>query len=166
MQAQNRWRSGLVLLSPKVGARWRWVVNAMPQPLYPQERALVPSVGEAGWAPGSVWKNMEKRKHVFPQGFAPRALQPICSRCSGHQYGLQGQQRTHADSYCWLNPGSVGRRCKTLFCADFPVIARFCMKLWTDERGNYQVPACVTSGFRRGVKRGRRSSGMLHNLDW
>jgi hypothetical protein len=34
-------------------ARWQWVVNATPQPLYPQEDA-VPVVQEFGWAPGHV----------------------------------------------------------------------------------------------------------------
>ena len=36
-----------------------WVVNATPQPLYPQERDTVPSVQEAGWAPGPVWRGKE-----------------------------------------------------------------------------------------------------------
>jgi len=31
-----------------------------PQPLYPHRRALVTTVQEAVWAPGLVWKGMEK----------------------------------------------------------------------------------------------------------
>ena len=32
-----------------------WVVDATSLPLYPQEREKVPTVQEAGWAPGPVW---------------------------------------------------------------------------------------------------------------
>ena len=45
---------GIALLNPNRGARWGWVVNAAPRPLYFRESAPVPTVGEAGWAPGSV----------------------------------------------------------------------------------------------------------------
>ena len=41
------------------GARWGWVVNATPWPIYPLERDLVPIVSEAGWAPGLVWTGIE-----------------------------------------------------------------------------------------------------------
>jgi hypothetical protein len=38
-----------------LGARWEWVVNATPRPLYPHpERGPLPIVQEAGWAPGPV----------------------------------------------------------------------------------------------------------------
>ena len=36
-----------------------WVVNATPRPLYPWERHPVPTVQEAGWAPGAVWTGAE-----------------------------------------------------------------------------------------------------------
>ena len=42
-----------------LGPRWRWMVNATPRPLYPQERDPVPTVQEAGWAPGPVWTGAE-----------------------------------------------------------------------------------------------------------
>jgi hypothetical protein len=42
-----------------LGARWWWVVNAMPRPVHPRERDPVPSVQEAGWAPGPVWTDAE-----------------------------------------------------------------------------------------------------------
>jgi hypothetical protein len=37
-----------------LGARWRWVVNVKPLPIYSCERDLVPTVQEAGWTPGPV----------------------------------------------------------------------------------------------------------------
>jgi hypothetical protein len=42
-----------------LGARWGWVVNAMPQSLYPRERDLVPIVQKAGWVPGLVLMGAE-----------------------------------------------------------------------------------------------------------
>ena len=39
--------------------RWGWVVNATARPLYPRERESVPTVQEAGWAPGPVWTGAE-----------------------------------------------------------------------------------------------------------
>ena len=36
-----------------------WVVNATPRPLYPRGRNLVPTLQEAGWAPGAVWTGAE-----------------------------------------------------------------------------------------------------------
>jgi hypothetical protein len=35
------------------------VVNAMPWPLHPQNREIVPTAQEARWAPGPVWTSME-----------------------------------------------------------------------------------------------------------
>jgi hypothetical protein len=64
------------LYSFNLGARWGWVVNAMPWPLYPQERDPVPIVQEAGWAPGQVWMGEEY--------LAPTSIQspdhPVCSK--------------------------------------------------------------------------------------
>jgi len=42
-----------------MGARWEWVVDATPRPLYPRERDPVPTVQEARWAPGPVWTGAE-----------------------------------------------------------------------------------------------------------
>jgi hypothetical protein len=41
------------------GAWWGGVVNAMPWPLNPWERDLVPTIQEAGWAPWLVWTGAE-----------------------------------------------------------------------------------------------------------
>ena len=41
-----------------LGARWGWVVNATPRPLYPGTN-LVLTVQVAGWAPGPVWMGAE-----------------------------------------------------------------------------------------------------------
>jgi hypothetical protein len=59
-----------------LGARWGWVVIATPWPLYPRERAPVPIVQEAEWAPGPVWT---VRKSSPPPGFDSRTMQPVAS---------------------------------------------------------------------------------------
>ena len=41
-----------------------WLVNATARPLYPRERDSVPTVYEAGWAPGSVWTGEEYLAHT------------------------------------------------------------------------------------------------------
>jgi hypothetical protein len=41
------------------GARWGWVVNAKPRPLYPGKRGPVNTVPEAGWAAALVWTGAE-----------------------------------------------------------------------------------------------------------
>ena len=57
MKAQRG--SGVQLYSFfNLGARWVWVVNATPRPLYPGN-GPVPIVQEAGWAPGPVWTGAE-----------------------------------------------------------------------------------------------------------
>jgi hypothetical protein len=40
-------------------------VNAMPWPLYPRDIDRLPTVQEAGWAPGAVWTGAE---NVVPTG--------------------------------------------------------------------------------------------------
>jgi hypothetical protein len=42
-----------------LGARWGWVVNATPWPLYPRERDPVPIIQEDVCAPGPVWTGAE-----------------------------------------------------------------------------------------------------------
>jgi hypothetical protein len=60
----QRWSRGIALLFFNLGARWGWVVNATPRPLYPGKDP-VPIVQEAGWAPGPVWM---AAKNLAPTG--------------------------------------------------------------------------------------------------
>jgi hypothetical protein len=53
-----------------------WVVNATPRSLYPPEKDLVPTLQEAGWAPGQVWMGAE---NLASTGFDPRTVQPVAS---------------------------------------------------------------------------------------
>jgi hypothetical protein len=48
-------------------ARWEWVVNATPRPLYPRERQPVPIIQDAGWAPWAVWMGTENLAHTAIQ---------------------------------------------------------------------------------------------------
>ena len=57
MKAQTGRRGVAVLVN--LSARWGWVINAMPQPLYPRETDLEPIVQEAGCSPGPVWMGVE-----------------------------------------------------------------------------------------------------------
>ena len=61
------------------GARWRWVVNATPRPLYPWERDPVPIVQEAGWAPGPVWTAWKNSPHLdsIPGSAHSESLHPL-----------------------------------------------------------------------------------------
>jgi len=43
-----------------LGAKWWWVIKAMPQRLYPG-KDTVPIAKEAGWARGSVWRMLTDR---------------------------------------------------------------------------------------------------------
>jgi hypothetical protein len=54
----QRGSRGIALLFLDLGARWGWVVNAKPRPIYPWERRGAICIG-AGWAPGSVWTGAE-----------------------------------------------------------------------------------------------------------
>jgi len=49
----------LLYCFPKLGARWGWVINAVPWLLYPQEREPITIVHEAEWAVGLVWMDAE-----------------------------------------------------------------------------------------------------------
>jgi hypothetical protein len=57
-----------------------WVVNATPRPLYSRVGAPVRIVEEDGWAPGSAWTGMEKRKSPTPTGVRARN-NPVRSEC-------------------------------------------------------------------------------------
>jgi len=53
-----------------------WVVSAKPRLPYSRERDLVPTVQEAGWAPGMVWMGAE---NLTPPGFNPQDVQPVAN---------------------------------------------------------------------------------------
>jgi hypothetical protein len=56
-----------------LGARWGWVVNVKPWPLYPPGKTQYPSGGHQDQS-GRVQK-------ILPQpGFDPQTVQPIASR--------------------------------------------------------------------------------------
>jgi hypothetical protein len=59
MKAQVRGEEVYVYSFFNLGARWGWVVNATPRPLYPLGRDPVPIVEEVWWLPGSVWTDSE-----------------------------------------------------------------------------------------------------------
>ena len=46
----------------KFGARWAWLVNTTPRPLYLRQRNPVPTVQEAEWVPERVWTSAEKSR--------------------------------------------------------------------------------------------------------
>jgi hypothetical protein len=52
------------------------VVSAMPRPLYPQEKAPVPTVQEAEWDPGPVQTGVEKRNYLAPTWVQKPKLPP------------------------------------------------------------------------------------------
>jgi hypothetical protein len=75
MKAQTRNR-GMLYSFFNLGARWGWVVNATPRPLYPGERDPLPIVREAGWAPGLSGRV----RKISPQPrFDCRTVQPVAS---------------------------------------------------------------------------------------
>ena len=49
---------GTALLMLVLGTRWGWVVNTMPQQIYPQEGDPVPKVHKVGLALGLVWSGV------------------------------------------------------------------------------------------------------------
>jgi hypothetical protein len=56
MPIETQMGSGIIaLLMFNLDTRCGWMVNATPCPIYLWERALVPIVQEAGWAPGPDW---------------------------------------------------------------------------------------------------------------
>jgi len=68
MQAQR----GIGDIAPLIlnfGARWEWVGKATPRPIYPRDRAPVPIVQGARWAPESVCMSLEKRKSLSSARF-------------------------------------------------------------------------------------------------
>jgi hypothetical protein len=51
-----------------------WVVNAMPQLVYPLERGVLLIVQEAEWAQGPVWTGEE---NLAPTRILPWTIQPL-----------------------------------------------------------------------------------------
>jgi hypothetical protein len=56
----------LLYFFTNLGARWRWVFNAKPRPLYSRERETVPIAEEAGWAPGAVCMEGVLQLYLYP----------------------------------------------------------------------------------------------------
>jgi hypothetical protein len=59
-----------------LGARWGWVVNATPRPLYLRERPGTHCIG--GWVGPRV--GLDGCEKSRPTGFDPRTVQPVASR--------------------------------------------------------------------------------------
>jgi len=74
-KAQRGSRGIAVLFN--LGARWGWVVSAMPRPLYPRERTGTHCTG--GWV--GLRADPERcEKSLLPPGLVPRTVQPVASR--------------------------------------------------------------------------------------
>jgi hypothetical protein len=82
---------GIALLFHDLGTRWGWVV-AMARPLLPPGKDLVPTVQEAGWAPGPVW--------IGAENLAPTRIQspdlPVRSE-SPYRLSYPGPQSTQVE---------------------------------------------------------------------
>jgi len=63
-----------------LSAKWEWVVNAMPRPLYPRERPGALSI--RGWVAPRA--GLGVRKISPPPGFDPRTVQPVANSHSTH----------------------------------------------------------------------------------
>jgi hypothetical protein len=59
-------------------ARWGWVFNATPRPLYSQERPSNSCIGD--WAGGAQDPSGRVKKISPPKVFDPRTVQPVASR--------------------------------------------------------------------------------------
>ena len=68
------------------GARWGWLVNTTPQPLWPLVKDPLPIAQNALWAPGSVWKGAE---NLAPTGIRSPDTQPVASRYN--EYVIQAR---------------------------------------------------------------------------
>jgi hypothetical protein len=62
-----------------LGARWEWMVNATPRPLYPRERPGTHCTG--GWVGFRAGLDGCGKSRPPPPGFDPRTAQPVAS-CS------------------------------------------------------------------------------------
>jgi hypothetical protein len=78
----NRGSSGIAVPFLDHGTRRRWGVIVTPRPLFVSGKDPVPTVQEAGWAPGPVWTGAENL--ASPPAFDPRTVRPIASRYSDY----------------------------------------------------------------------------------
>jgi hypothetical protein len=94
-----------------LGARWGWVVSAMPGPICAQDINPVPIVQEAEWDAGSVqmWK-------ISPlPGFDPRTIQPLVSSYTDYTVLVHEPHMPDSDN-------TVGRHCVCMckhFCVSY-----------------------------------------------
>jgi hypothetical protein len=109
-----------------------WVVNTMPQLLYPWERDPVPLVREAGWARGPVWR---VRKISPPTKFNSRIFQPIISRYtdqSGPLTALVAKMQSFIMSKCarlyYFRGKKTREKQSSLLLSGMPV--KKSMKIW------------------------------------
>ena len=70
-------RGSIALLFLDHGTRRGWGVSVTPRPLFTPGKDPVPTVQEAGWAPGPVWTGAE---NLVPTGIRSRTVQPVASR--------------------------------------------------------------------------------------
>ena len=75
----HRESRGIALPFHVHGTRRGWRVSVMPRPLFTRGKNPVPIVQ---WAPGPVWTGAENL--APPQGFDPRTVQPVASRCTDY----------------------------------------------------------------------------------
>ena len=76
-QTAHRGSGGIALLFLDHGTRRGWGVSVTPRPLFTPGNDRVPTVQEAGWAPGPVWTGAE---NLASTGIRTRTVQPVPSR--------------------------------------------------------------------------------------
>jgi hypothetical protein len=115
MKAQRESRGKLYSLF-NLDARWGWVVNARPRPLYSRERDLVPILQEAGWVPGLVWTRAENLapteiRSLYCPAHSESILKchikihvSVCAFCHGSvkEEGLAAESNTFPEDLCNL----------------------------------------------------------------
>ena len=72
-------RKSVVPLVLNLSTRWRWGINFMPRPLYPQERTLVATQLKAVETRETFWTVFDKRNLLPLLGFEPWTVQAIAS---------------------------------------------------------------------------------------
>jgi len=77
-QATKAQRSRGIALLFNLGARWRWVVNATSQTLYPRERPGINCTG--GWVGNKAGLDECRKCRPPPPGFDPRTVHPAWRR--------------------------------------------------------------------------------------